>query len=143
MTYHQKDKGVIGLDLQRSVCSAYMINWGGELQNLFKEITQNTEGSSAVYDEKNKKIVITKEQLEIDELTEDDRRTLDLKTKIGNSLDTDIVLSGDVPSDHGNKMPFLDLSIWLEESEDCDIFKSFLIQTSSCAVHQEPSIFVK
>ena len=60
--------------------------------------------------------MITKEQLEKGENSEDDIKTLELKTKIGSSIDKNIVLVGDVSScchnqnsDHGNTMPFLAL----------------------------------
>ncbi len=49
-----------------------------------------------MYDEKNKMIKITKEQLEKDEHS--DKNSEELKTKIGSSIDKDIVLLGDFSS---------------------------------------------
>ena len=40
--YHQKEKGIIGLDLMRSLARVYMLNWAGKYQKLTQEITENS-----------------------------------------------------------------------------------------------------
>ena len=119
-----------------------MLNWAGKYQKLTKEITENShdealdivpkllgiyvddtlninkilpKGARFVGEEK--KIIIDEEQKIKDEESEitDERRSMNILVEVANSIDKDIVMSGDVPSDFENgKLPFLDTQMWME-----------------------------
>ena len=70
--------------------------------------------SGAVSDKKEKKIVISQDQLRNEEEKLEDRRTADMITAIANTIDPSIVMSSEVPSDHpelGNRLPVLDTQV--------------------------------
>ena len=62
-------------------------------------------------------LVLDQEQLEKDDLLEDDFRMARLLVSVANSIDTDIQMTFDCPSQNpGGRMPVLDLGIWYEEN---------------------------
>ena len=64
-----------------------------------------------------KKITINKEKIKNDEKIPGDKRTFELLKDIANSIDKDLQVTIEVPSDHpqlGNRLPFLDTMIWFE-----------------------------
>ena len=70
--------------------------------------------SGAVSDKKEKKIVISQDQLRNEEEKLEDRRTADMITAIANTIDPSIVMSSEVPSDHpelGNRLPMLHTTV--------------------------------
>ena len=78
-----------------------------------------------------KKIIFDVEVKNKDEKNDktDERRTMDILVEVANSIDKDIVMSGDVPSDFENgKLPFLDTQMWMEGPKV--LFKFYAIQAS-------------
>ena len=106
--YSQGRRGIIlGLDHMHGLAKLYMIDWGRKFRSLLSEVTENTkvpgidlnapfikifvddENSfhkvtppGAVYDKKEKKIVISQDQLQNDEEKSEDRGTADVITTI-------------------------------------------------------------
>ena len=79
-------------------------------ENSFHKVTP----PGAVYDKKEKKIVISQDQLQNDEEKSEDRRTADVMTAKANTIDPSIAMSSEVPSDHpelGNRLPVLDTQV--------------------------------
>ena len=64
-----------------------------------------------------KKMTFSKEVMENDDRT-DEERTAVVLVSIANSINKDIQLTWDIPSNNTNKgMPVLDLEIWVEDME--------------------------
>ena len=139
--YQQGKKGIIGLDLMRSLATIYMIDWSTKFKKRLKEIEDKSDVSlklnlkpemysvyvddqsgiqeitpvGASFNKRTKKITITEKQKEIDKNLKSDRRTANLITDIANTIDPSIVMTSSVPSDFPEgKMPLLDCQVWME-----------------------------
>ena len=148
-SFHQNnDKGVIGLDLQRSVARVYMINWAKKLIKLCEEITANSPAGINIKPDffniyvddslgafvalpKGIKYCHEKRCLEIDQAidnendkSKEDRRTCDIIVEIANTIDKDIRMTSEVPSDYDEttgKVPFLDTQLWVDRSNSAQV----------------------
>ena len=70
----------------------------------------------AKYDQKENRIIIDEEQVNIDQNLEKDRRTTNLMVNIANSIDPSIQMEASVPSDFPNKkLPLLNSQVWIQE----------------------------
>ena len=136
------DKGVIGLDLQRSVARVYLVNWAIKFVDICNEITKNSAANININPDffniyvddslgafrpvpKGAKFIQERQCIETFEVEneiedEPDRRTFDILVKIANTIDSDIQMTSEVPSDYKDttgKMPFLDTQLWIDDSD--------------------------
>ena len=142
------DKGSIGFDLQRCISNIVTERHGRKVLELTGQIYENTDPSleadlrmdlyktyvddtitelkevpdGAVYDSKNKKIVIdqAKKIEDVNSNLGKDKKAFNLLTEIVNTIDPEIIMKNEVPSDHpelGFAVPFLDTAVWIEEAD--------------------------
>ena len=124
-----KLKGSIGLNLQRSVASIYIANWGRKYKKLLLEIQDNTKAleknqqilleallmifyvddnlevrpalpPGAVYDTNTNSVRIDNSKIESDKEVPADVRTCKLVEQIANSIDETIIMTAECPSMH-------------------------------------------
>lgn len=109
--------------------SLYMLMWDRKFLKkcehlgidiyLYKRYVDNTLQVMRViecgweYCEKREKLIYKKEGGKYDEL-EDDMRTMSVMRDIANSIDKDIKMTFDTPSQNGRRLPVLDLEVWME-----------------------------
>ena len=74
--------------------------------------------NSIKYNVEKDRLEFSTQQEEIDQNTPSDLRMMNMLKDIANTLDGDIVMTGDCPSNNANsKMPLLDCQVWIEQSE--------------------------
>ena len=143
------DKGSIGFDLERCVANIVTERHGREVLDLTEQIYKNTDPDleidlrmdlyktyvddtitelkevpdGAVYDTENKKIVINKAKKLEDESSNlgKDKKAFNLLTEIVNTINPEIIMKNEVPSDHpelGFAVPFLDTAVWINKVDD-------------------------
>ena len=97
-----------------------MINVGDELP---KGARYDTKKMIVV--EENEKDEDSEHKL-IENEVKGDRRTLDILTEMANTIDPDIRMSSEVPSDFSEGMlPFLDTQMWVDESTGKVLWKHY------------------
>ena len=125
----QNSGGPIGLDLTGVLAQVFMAWWDRILLSKLREfnfapklykryvddinICVNSSEPGMVF--QNGIVRIDESLIEAEELIHKDKRTFELIKKIGDDIHKNIILETDVPSNYEDeKLPILDLKVWLE-----------------------------
>ena len=134
--------GPIGLDLTGTVAKIYMKWWDGQLKGRLADIgillklyeryvddiviAMKAIAEGARY--RDGEIWITEETREMDRVVPRDKRTFEFVRAVANTIHPSIQVKVDVPSDHEDqKLPALDLKVWIDEVAVGDSFKRKII----------------
>ena len=90
-----------------------------DVNGLFKSLVPGTEYRDG-------KLVYNAEKAEVDEKLPEDRITMEIVKEVANSIDDMIKMTIDFPSNYeDNKVPMLDVKVWVNESDNNRIYYTF------------------
>ena len=114
--WDKKFKGKLNeLEVSYDVIKRYL----DDINGVFKTLAPGTEF-------KNNELRINEDKIEEEKAIHDDTRTMTVKKDIANSIDSMIQMTIDTPSSHtNNKVPMLDLEVWLEKEDKNKIYYNF------------------
>ena len=129
--YRQLDGASMGMDLAVELCLIYMLVWDKMFLNKVESLNINLPLYARYVDDgglglhaiqqgwsynAERNIMEFSGQLHTEDDRPDDARTMDILKNIANSIDPEIQMEVDYPSNHINgKMPILDMEIWVED----------------------------
>ena len=134
----QAEGGPIGMDLTGTVAKIFMRWWDERLasklgdmgiqpmlyERYVDDIDSGMEATAEGATYTNGGLQVTEEKKKEDEGVPADKRTFDFVKEVGNSIHQSIQLETDVPSNYeDNKLPILDLKVWMGEVETEDGIK--------------------
>ena len=126
----QKEGGPIGMDLTGTIAKIFMKWWDTKLLEKMEEVGLTNKMYERYIDDINKcmkqtppgiryengRLVNSEETETLDKDKPADKRTMEVISQIANSIHPNIQVEIDVPSNYrDNKMPILDLKVWLEK----------------------------
>ena len=127
--------GAIGVDLTGVMAQIFMAWWDREIIKRLNDMKMEVMLYERYVDDINicmnavnpgtrvidENIEIFEDEISNDELIPNDKRTMDIVKQIGDSIHESIVLECDVPTNYEDeKVPILDLKVWVEEIETQD-----------------------
>ena len=134
-TYKQGAGGAIGTEIAGEISKVYMNRWDqklvrrlkllGIMVQLYKRyvddtlILFDTLKPGVIYDPCANKLKHCPDQEVRDEVVSQDVRNMRVVLEVANSLDKDIQLTAETPSQNASgKLPCLDLEVWLNENQE-------------------------
>merc|ERR1711954_300729 len=133
--YLQENEGSIGIRLTGLLAEIIMIIWCKKFSSQMEEIGVQNDLLSRFVDDltvlptvippgfrfENGKLNLHKELIDEDIEVEDDKRTMDIIQKIANSINENLQVTYDIPSNHEDKMvPILDVKAKLNNQNKID-----------------------
>ena len=129
--FRQKDGSPIGLDMSVEVASLYMSLWDKSFRDKLRKLGIKVDVYTRYVDDilvvarainpgwdfclKRKTMIFDPDKANTQ--LNPDQYTFEILLKIANTLDSDIQLTMDVPSQNeGGKMPVLDLNVWVSQN---------------------------
>ena len=129
--FRQKDGSPIGLDMSVEVASLYMSLWDKSFRDKLRKLGIKVDVYTQYIDDilivtrainpgwdfclKRKTMIFDPDKANTQ--LNPDQYTFEILLKIANTLDSDIQLTMDVPSQNeGGKMPVLDLNVWVSQN---------------------------
>ena len=147
--YQQLAGGSIGLELTGAVARPFMLRWdylykisvrkaGMNLKMYERYVDDSNQVAivpppGAKYDVTSRKVIIDDNLIDVVEC--EDERTARVMTDIANSVMPGIVMEFDIPSRNADqKMPILDMEVWIEKEEGNIMFQHYEKPTVSKSI---------